>query len=65
MAEVIERRYSRVMREGGQLPDLIVVDGGKGQLSAAVESLHGITLVNQPIIGLAKKLEEVFVPGES
>ena len=65
MAEVIERRYTRVMREGGQLPDLVVVDGGKGQLSAAVETLHSIDLPNQPIVGLAKRLEEVFVPGES
>lgn len=64
MEEVIERRYSRVMREGGQLPDLVVVDGGKGQLSSAVEVLHEIGLKNQPIIGLAKRLEEVFVPGE-
>ncbi len=65
MEEVIERRYSRVMREGGQLPDLVVVDGGKGQLSSAVETLRRIGLENQPIIGLAKRLEEVFVPGES
>ena len=65
MEEVIERRYSRVMREGGQLPDLVVVDGGKGQLSSAVEVLHRIGLPNQPIVGLAKRLEEVFVPGES
>lgn len=65
MEEVIGRRYSRVMREGGQFPDLVVVDGGKGQLSAAVEALRGIELPNQPIIGLAKKLEEVFLPGES
>ncbi len=65
MEEVIERRYSRVMREGGQLPDLIVVDGGKGQLSAAVETLRSIDLPHQPIVGLAKRLEEVFVPGES
>jgi excinuclease ABC subunit C len=65
MEEVIERRYNRVMNEGGQLPDLIVVDGGKGQLSSAVEILRQIGLDNQPIIGLAKRLEEVFVPGES
>ncbi|MCL5020712.1 MAG: helix-hairpin-helix domain-containing protein, partial [Bacteroidetes bacterium] len=65
MAEVIERRYTRVMREGAQLPDLVVVDGGKGQLSAAVETLHSIDLPNQPIVGLAKRLEEIFVPGES
>ncbi|HUI31375.1 MAG TPA: excinuclease ABC subunit UvrC [Candidatus Acidoferrales bacterium] len=65
MEEVIERRYTRVMNEGGQSPDLVVVDGGKGQLSSAVEILRQIGLENQPIIGLAKRLEEVFVPGES
>ncbi len=65
MEEVIERRYTRVMREGSQLPDLIVVDGGKGQLSSAVEILRQIGLENQPIVGLAKRLEEVFIPGES
>jgi len=65
MEEVIERRYLRVMNEGRQIPDLIVVDGGKGQLSSAVEILRQIGLENQPIIGLAKRLEEVFVPGES
>ncbi len=65
MEEVIERRYTRVMNDGGQLPDLIVVDGGKGQLSSAVEVLRQIGLENQPIVGLAKRLEEVFVPGES
>ncbi len=65
MEEVIERRYTRLMNEGGQFPDLIVVDGGKGQLSSAVEILRQIGLENQPIVGLAKRLEEVFVPGES
>ena len=65
MEEVIERRYTRVINEGWQIPDLIVVDGGKGQLSSAVEILRQIGLENQPIIGLAKRLEEVFVPGES
>ncbi len=65
MAEIIERRYTRVMREGAQLPDLVVVDGGKGQLSAAVETLRAIDLPNQPIVGLAKKLEEIFLPGQS
>ncbi len=65
MEEVIERRYTRVMNEGGQLPDLVVVDGGKGQLSSAVEILRQIGLEKQPIIGLAKRLEEVFVPDKS
>ncbi len=65
MEEVIGRRYTRVTREGGQLPDLVIVDGGKGQLSSAVGVLRAIGLPNQPIIGLAKRLEEVFVPDES
>ncbi len=65
MEEVIERRYLRVMNEGGQFPDLVVVDGGKGQLSSALETLRLIGLDNQPIIGLAKRLEEVFLPGEN
>ncbi len=65
MREVIERRYTRVLEEEQPLPDLIVVDGGKGQLSSAVEILKELGLDRQPIIGLAKRLEEVFVPGES
>ncbi|MER3524796.1 MAG: excinuclease ABC subunit C [Ignavibacteria bacterium] len=65
MREIIERRYRRVLAEGQGLPDLIVVDGGKGQLSSAVEVLHTLGLHDQPIIGLAKRLEEVFVPGKS
>jgi excinuclease ABC subunit C len=74
MREVIERRYSRLLEEGGELPDLIMVDGGKGQLSSAHEvidqlgernadSSSGIHRV--PMIGLAKRLEEVYVPGMS
>ncbi len=65
MEEIIERRYTRVMNDGSQLPDLIVVDGGKGQLSSAVDTLRRIGLPNEPIIGLAKRLEEVFVPDDS
>jgi len=65
MKEIIFRRYLRLKREGGQYPDLIIVDGGKGQLSAALESLHDLGLENQPIIGLAKRLEEVFLPNQS
>ena len=64
MREVIERRYSRLLAEQGAFPDLIVVDGGKGQLSSAVEALQGLGR-QQPIIGLAKRLEEVFVPETS
>ena len=65
MREVIKRRYSRLLREKKPLPDLIVVDGGKGQLSSALAVLAELELHDQPIIGLAKRLEEVFLPGIS
>ncbi|MBE0644195.1 MAG: excinuclease ABC subunit C [Bacteroidetes bacterium] len=65
MREVVHRRYSRLLEEGQPMPDLIVIDGGKGQLSSAVEILRELGLESQPVIGLAKRLEEVFVPGES
>lgn len=63
MREVIRRRYARVLEEHGSMPDLVMVDGGKGQLSSAVEILASLGIVNQPIIGLAKRLEEVYLPG--
>ncbi len=62
MEEVITRRYSRLIKEKEQLPDLIMVDGGKGQLSTAVYALRLLGLKNFEIIGLAKRLEEVFLP---
>jgi excinuclease ABC subunit C len=62
MAEVVGRRYARVLREGGKTPDLIVVDGGKGQLSAARAELHKLGMFAQPIVGLAKKNEEIYRP---
>ncbi|HTR82207.1 MAG TPA: excinuclease ABC subunit UvrC [Bacteroidota bacterium] len=65
MREVIRRRYTRVMQEQSEMPDLIVVDGGKGQLSSACSVLHDLSLDAQPIVSLAKRLEEVFVPNES
>jgi excinuclease ABC subunit C len=65
MREIISRRYSRVIQENQPVPDLIMVDGGKGQLSSAIESLNEIGLKGYEIIGLAKRLEEVFLPGES
>lgn len=66
MKEVLSRRYSRVKKEGKHIPDLIVVDGGKGQLSSAVEALKEIGFYGEcEIIGLAKRLEEVFLPGRS
>ena len=93
MAEVIRRRYSRILMENGAanpdaefsqedlvdsqrrlaregrakivLPDLVIVDGGKGQLSMAVRELKSLGLHDLPVIGLAKQREEVFIPGES
>lgn len=65
MREAIERRYSRLQKEEKSFPDLIIVDGGKGQLSSACAILKKLKVKNQPIIGLAKRLEEVFFPGVS
>ncbi|MBU2447135.1 MAG: excinuclease ABC subunit UvrC, partial [Bacteroidetes bacterium] len=62
MSEVIERHYTRVLQENKKLPDLIMVDGGKGQLSASLKVLKKLGLNALPIIGLAKRLEEVFTP---
>lgn len=65
MREAVARRYSRILNEGGQMPDLIVIDGGKGQLNAACEILESLGLKGQPILALAKREEEVFLPGRS
>ncbi len=62
ISEVIERHYQRVIKENKPLPDLIMVDGGKGQLNSAIKSLKKIGLTNFNIIGLAKRLEEIFLP---
>jgi excinuclease ABC subunit C len=63
MAEIVLRRYTRQLDEAQPLPKLIVVDGGKGQLSAAVESLKALNLYGKvPIIGIAKRLEELYYP---
>ena len=66
MKEIVHRRYKRILEEDRSLPDLIVIDGGKGQLSAALEALESLNLRGKiPVIGLAKKLEEVFFPGDT
>ena len=66
MEEVIERRYQRLLDEGKSLPQLIVVDGGKGQLSSAVKSLDKLGLRGKiAILGIAKRLEELYFPGDS
>ncbi len=66
MKEVLTRRYTRLMQEGEGLPQLIVVDGGKGQLSAAVEALDDMGLRGKiAVVGIAKRLEEIYFPGDS
>ena len=66
MEEVVHRRYKRLSDEGQSLPQLIVIDGGKGQLSSAVKSLDRLGLRGQiAIIGIAKRLEEIYYPGDS
>ena len=64
MKQVVERRYRRVLEDGGPFPDLIVIDGGKGQLEAAYEALESLGLANLMAIGLAKKEELIFQRGE-
>ena len=62
MAEAVKRRYSRLKKGGRQMPDLILIDGGKGQLSSAVKSLSELGLEKLQIIGLAKEFEEIYKP---
>jgi excinuclease ABC subunit C len=65
MEEVVYRRYSRMLEEGQELPQLVVVDGGKGQLSSAMISIDKLGLRNKiQLIGIAKKLEELYFPGD-
>lgn len=66
MKEIVGRRYKRLLEEEKPLPKLIVVDGGKGQLSSAVEALQELGIYGKmPIIGIAKRLEEIYFPGDS
>lgn len=66
MREAVQRRYTRLINENQRLPDLIVIDGGKGQLSSAVGILKELGILEKvTVIGLAKRLEEVFFPGNS
>ncbi|MFC0262345.1 excinuclease ABC subunit UvrC [Fontibacter flavus] len=65
MTEVVGRRYKRLLEEDKPLPKLIVIDGGKGQLSSAVEALKALNIYGKvPIIGIAKRLEEIYFPGD-
>ena len=65
MREVVFRRYKRLLDEGRELPQLVVIDGGKGQLNAAMESLRALGLEGRlAVIGIAKRLEEIYRPGD-
>lgn len=66
MAEIVFRRYSRLLKEEKPLPQLIIIDGGKGQLSSAMESIKKLDLVGKvTVVGLAKNIEEIFFPGDT
>ncbi len=66
MEEIVFRRYKRLLDEKTELPQLVIIDGGKGQLSAAVSSLKRLNLYSKiPMIGIAKKLEEIYFPNDS
>lgn len=65
MAEVVGRRYRRMLDEGGRLPDLVMVDGGAGQLRAARQALAALGIAHLPVIGLAKQYEELYRPEQS
>ena len=65
MKEIVGRRYKRLLEEALPLPKLVVIDGGKGQLSSAVEALQELGIYGKmPIIGIAKRLEEIYFPGD-
>ena len=65
MHQVVKRRFRRLLEEKKPFPDLLLIDGGKGQLSSAVSALRSLGIEDQPVIGLAKRLEEVFLPDHS
>ena len=65
MKEVVERRYKRLVAENKPLPDLIIIDGGKGQLSSVMEIFEKLGLTEQDVVSLAKRMEEVFMPHKS
>ncbi|MFN8309609.1 MAG: excinuclease ABC subunit UvrC [Chitinophagales bacterium] len=66
MEEAVFRRYRRMLEEGEPLPNLVIIDGGKGQLSAAVKSLEKLGIYGKiPVIGIAKRLEEIYFPGDT
>jgi excinuclease ABC subunit C len=62
MRQAVERRYRRRLEEVGEMPDLILIDGGRGQLNAALEALAELGVEETPILGLAKREEEIYLP---
>ena len=64
MKEIISRRLKQLLEENKSLPQLLVVDGGKGQLNAGLEALKDLSITNVDILALAKKEEEIFLPGK-
>ena len=65
MREVITRRFRRLTQEGESFPDLLLIDGGKGQLSAVMETFAMLNITPPTTISLAKREEEIYLPGES
>ena len=66
MEEIVYRRYKRLVEEEEPLPQLVIIDGGKGQLSSAMKSIRKLDLEGKiTVVGIAKKLEEIFFPGDS
>ena len=63
--EVVARRYMRLIKEKRKLPNLILIDGGKGQLNYAIKALKDLKIKNIAIIGLAKRLEQIYLPNNS
>lgn len=63
--QVVHRRFRGLQERGEAFPDLLLIDGGKGQLASAVEALRELGIENQPVLGIAKRFEEVFLPGQS
>jgi excinuclease ABC subunit C len=66
MYEIVTRRYRRLLDEGASMPQLVIIDGGKGQLGMAVKALKDLGIYGRmPVVGIAKRLEEIFYPGDS
>ena len=65
MQEVVGRYFSRRVEENGPIPDLVIIDGGKGQLGAAIHGMEGAGVSDVPVVALAKRQEEVFLPGSA